>query len=200
MTRRTSMPAARGPIAALTLALAAWLFVSPAWAQPDAPRATSYRSFYFDTLGYTETWLDLTPPPADGDAASPITLNLTVRYRGRPIEAPLNELPLAIVVRAESNPQYRPTFLRQPILMIDADGEGLWDPGLRVQFYSRNAQPCEGCTTSADIVEVTIPQDALRRMSAARTLRGNAFGLSFALSAAQAAAIRAFVVHVLGEG
>lgn len=176
--------------------LLTFLATVSALAQPSSD--STFPSFYFDTLGYTETWLDLTPPPQPGDAASAITLNLTIRYAGRPVTDRLPAAPLAIVIRAQSNPQYKPMFLRQPILSVDADGQPLWDTRLKVNFYSRNASPCEGCSTSADIVDLEVPEDVIRRMAAARELAGNAFGMRFALSPAQVQRILEFVEHALG--
>jgi hypothetical protein len=185
----------RAQFTVLALALTTLTGASTALAQTAPP---PFPTFYFDSFGYTETWIDQTPPPAGSDAASPITLNLNVRYRGRPVPGALQASPLAIIVRAESNPQYNPMFLRQPILQMDADDEALWDPGLKVNFYTRNAPACEGCSSSADIVDAEVPEDAVRRMASARRLSGNAMGMPFRLTLEQIAQIGAFVDYVFG--
>ncbi len=158
----------------------------------------SLSSFYFETLGYTESWLNITPPPEAGERLSPISLNLTVRYRGRPVEGPLAAPPLAVIIRAQSNPQYQPHFLRQPIFAMYADEERVWDPAQRIDFHVQGS-PCDGCAMSAEVVEVVVPVDALRRVGQAGLVTGNAFGFVFTLDRDQGKAIGAFVQQVLGS-
>ncbi len=158
----------------------------------------AFSSFYFETLGYTESWLDITPPPVEGEPLSPISLNVTVRYRGRPTDDPLGGPPLAVILRAQSNPQYQPHFLRQPIFAIYADDERVWDPAQRIDFHPQGS-PCDGCALSAEVVEVVVPVDALRRLGRAGLVTGNAFGFAFALDRDQGKAIDAFVQQVLGS-
>lgn len=177
----------------IVLGTVTWLHAVATQTQPKASD-----TFYFETLGYTETWLNLTPPAAAGDTVSPVGLNVTIRYRGKPSEAPLTAAPLALTIRAQSNPQYKPTFLRQPIFSLYADNEPLWDPSLRVEFHALGA-PCDGCAMSTEVVQVTVPSDVLRRIGKAREVSGNAFGFTFTIPEEQRNAIARLADRVLGD-
>ncbi len=180
----------------IPLLLAACL-VSARPAQAQTRGAPEFPRFYFDLGNYTETWLELTPAPRPGETTSACVLNVTVRYRGKPVEGPLPAPPQAIVVRAESNPLYNPRIVRHAVFQVSADGWAAWDSNLALQFFSSGA-PCEDCAVTADTVEVTIAADALERIAAARRVEGNAMGLPFTLSGPQIETLKRFVESVLG--
>ncbi|MGE3840626.1 MAG: hypothetical protein AB7I50_03490 [Vicinamibacterales bacterium] len=167
------------------------------WARQrvTAERAPEPASFFFEMSGYSETWLNLTPPPDTGDTLSPLSLNITLRYRGRPAEGSITTPLLAIVIRAQANPQYRPNVVRQPAFMIYADREQVWDASLRVDF-TPSGSPCEGCALSTDVVQVVVPIDSLARLAQAQEVTGAAFGFTFSLNSAQRAAIAALAERV----
>lgn len=180
---------ARGALAlGLTLG---FLLPAAAGAQPgmSGPLEGRVQSFYFDVLGYTEVWVDIAPPSRD-TGPSPVSLNLTLRYKGRPVEQPASATILAVVVRAKSNDLVNPNMIRQQILTLLADGVPLWDPALRPNFYYLGG-PCDRCV--ADTVDITVPPQVLDALATARTVTGNAMGFEFTLSEANLDAIKTFV-------
>lgn len=153
-------------------------------------------SFFFEMLGYSETWVSFTPPPAPGEALSPLSLNITVRYRGRPPEGAITAPLLAVLVRAQSNPRYQPNVVRQATFMLYADDEQVWDASQQIDFSPAGA-PCEGCALSTDVVQVSIPLDSVKRLGQAREVTGAAFGFRFSLDSAQRDAVAALAARVL---
>jgi len=197
MTRRLAPPTAQHAVvgAALTLlGLAAYT----ASAQPPDQREGEIHTFYFETLGYTEAWVNLTPPPRAGEQISPLTLNLTVRFRGKTQTAAAGSEPLAVIVRAEANPLYNPLMVRQPLLILLADGTPAWDNAQTVRFFARGGAPCENCAANADTVEVEVAARALGRIASAQQVSGNAFGFDFELSRSQIAIVKRFAERTLG--
>jgi hypothetical protein len=151
--------------------------------------------FYFDALGYTEAWIDLAPA-ADGGGPGALTLNFTIRYRGKKVEGPLAHAPEAVLVRAQASPQANPLMMRQPILVVLADDAPLLDPGQRVDFYRSGGCEAPGSCPS-DTVQVPVPPETLWRIAGARVVRGNALGFTFVLSDAQIDAVRRLAESVL---
>lgn len=171
---------------------------SPAIAQ-HTPADGRIQSFYFDAGDYTEVWVDFTPPPRADDRISAITLNITVRHPGKPLEGPLDRPPLAVIVRAAANDLYKPAFIRQPTMDMRADGEAVWDRALPVNFHAAGGTLCDGCSLTANRVEVKIPIDALSQLGSAQQITGNAMGFDFELSPGQIALIRELSDRLFGR-
>jgi hypothetical protein len=186
------MPARRAWLAAAVVG-AAWLPGAGA-EQASTTAGERLESFYFDVLGYTEIWVDLTPPPATGDGQSAVTLNVTVRHHGKPVKEVTPELFDRVIVRARSNPFANPLFVRRPELVLFADGVPAWDPESPVNFYYLGP-PCETCV--ADTVDLSVSPEAIRLLADAGEVTGNAMGLTFELTAAQVALIRELVARAL---
>jgi hypothetical protein len=167
------------------------VLAGPAPVRAQAPIDGEVQSFYFDTLGYTEVWVNLTPAPRPGETMSAVRLNLTVRLPGR--ASTQTPGPPVVVARAESNGFYNPAFIRQPVLAFDADGRPAWDAELPVRFFERSGLACVNCGTTADTVEVQVPPPALEALASARKVTGNALGFAFELSDAQIEAVRRLV-------
>lgn len=189
------------PSRSLAAALAATVvFAATPRAAAQWNDAGAIESFYFDTLGYTEVWINLSPPPRPGEPMSPVTLNLTVRLPGKVLQnGPARVAPLAVLARARSNDLYNPAFVRQPRLVMNTDGEPAWDPELAVNFFAQAGPSCWNCGTPADSVEVEIPVGALERLGSAMEVTGNALGFEFALSASQVDTVREFATRVAGQ-
>jgi hypothetical protein len=165
---------------------------------PQTP-ASGFQSFYFDTLGYTEMWVTVTPPPRGAETSSAVILTFTVRVNGKPPEGPLREPPLNVLVRAEANPFYNPMAIRQPTFRMFADATDAWDPDLPVNFYLLGGAPGEGAGTSANTVEVRVAPENLWRIAGARLVTGNAMGFNFELDPAQVQTLDGFLRRVFGS-
>jgi hypothetical protein len=185
-------------LTAVTMAVLARLATTPAIAQAT-PQENPVRSFYFDLLGHTEFWIDLAPPPKPGDQVSPVTLNFTVRFKGKVVREP-EAPPYLLIVRAQANALYNPLVLRQPALILEADGEPVWDPQLPVNFYYAGGSLTEGGAGFADTVDVSVPAETLHQIASATKVTGNALGFPFELTGAQLVAVRALAARVFPAG
>jgi len=150
------------------------------------PRDGDIRVVYWELQDQTEVWLTLEPRSPRGEKL-PISLALAVRFAGkRPAAAPND-----VEVRASVNLLWAP----EPRLTLWMDGEEPVEfapPGPSAIY---NDPFGEGMATISGMAG-TISMATLDRMTAARSLGGNALRLDFELDASQRAAIARFAERV----
>jgi hypothetical protein len=165
----------------------------------NPPTDGEIREFHWDTVNYTELWMPLKPQQSrHGQAGVPDLLFVfSICFRGRTMPPHQDSVEL----RVQVNRNFFAALVPDPQLEITIDSDARYDlTGGDFKHwteYPNGCRPGDICIYTAVLVD--LPVQILRRIVAARMVRGTISGTPFELSGEQRLMLDRFVRRIAGS-